>query len=90
MNSEEFVATLHLLTIHSSLLTFHSSEGISDGEVERLHVLETSEIEIAVTIRVEAGFRIVEGEAPVDADDKESQIIAQADARADSNIVEEA
>jgi len=89
-DSEEFAAALHLLTIKDSLLTIRLSERISDGEVERLHILETSEIEIAVAIRVEAGLRIVEGEAPVDTDDEESQIIAQADARADGNIVEEA
>ena len=65
-------------------------EGIADGEVQGLHILEAAKIEIAIAIRERNILWIVEGEAPIDANDEESKIIAQTDACADSDIIEEA
>ena len=63
-------------------------EGIADCKVQSLHILETAEVEIAIAFGVQGGLWVVEGKSPVDADDEESQIVTQADACADGDVVE--
>ena len=64
---------------------FHLSEGITDGEGEGVAVLEgTGEVTATACV---VGH--VEGEAPVETEDEESHVVAQAEARADGDVLEE-
>ena len=61
-------------------------ERVADGEVDSVGFLEAGDVEIA---RLPGVVREVEGDAPVETDDEEAEVVSQADARAQRQIVEE-
>ena len=63
-------------------------EGVADSKMEGLHVLEATEVEIAIAFGVQGCLWVVDGKPPVNADDEESQIVAQTNTCADGNVVE--
>ena len=63
-----------------------SLERVADGEVKRLGILETVNIEIA---RLRGFVRTVEGEPPVESDHQEPEVIAQADTCAEGHLIEQ-
>ena len=61
-------------------------ERVADGEVDGVGFLEAGDVEVAGLPRVVGE---VEGDAPVETDDEEAEVVAQADARTQRQIVEE-
>ena len=77
---------------HTTFINYYSQirlpnlERIADGEVQGMGVLEAVDVEVARTAGV-VGH--VQGYAPVDAYNQESEVIAQAEARPQCQLVEE-
>ena len=61
-------------------------EWVADGEVDGVGFLEAGDVEIAGRAGV---VWEVEGEAPVETDDEEAEVVAQADTCAQGEVVEE-
>ena len=61
-------------------------ERVADGEVDGIGFLEAGDVEVARRAGVVGE---VEGEAPVETDDEETEVVAQADTRAQGEVVEE-
>ena len=62
------------------------SERVPDGEVQGVHILEAGYVEVALFASVVGQ---VEAKAPVDADHEEVHVVAQAEASAGGQMIEE-
>ena len=63
-----------------------TKERITDGEVEPLAVLEAGDVVITRTARF---VRHMEGDSPVEAENQEGEVVADAYTRAQGDVVEE-